>query len=165
MREAELCVTPIRVCTSVATSSATEVMQVSQARFCGTIALTILAFVLASGCNDVATIWSQEVPSPDGRWVATAQTVQGGGPGTAFLDTSVYVKQKSKAPTKVLGFDQQSARVVNLKMEWVTSTHLDVTYGLSEPSGRVSLYLQVVKIAGIEVTAHEVLSPPSKIPR
>lgn len=38
---------------------------------------------------------------------------------------------------------------MNLKMEWVTPTHLNVTYGASSrPRDHVSLDFQVVKIGG-----------------
>jgi hypothetical protein len=42
---------------------------------------------------------------------------------------------------------------MNLKMEWVTPTHLEVTYGESgRPGDHVSLDFQVVKCAGIDIS-------------
>jgi hypothetical protein len=44
-------------------------------------------------------------------------------------------------------------RTMNLKMEWVTPTHLEVTYGESgRPGDHVSLDFQVVKCAGIDIS-------------
>jgi hypothetical protein len=46
---------------------------------------------------------------------------------------------------------------MNLKMEWVTPTHLDVTYGASaRPGDHVDLDFQVVKCAGIDISVREI---------
>ena len=54
---------------------------------------------------------------------------------------------------------------MNLKMEWLTPTHLEVTY---RPSGRpgdhVDLDFQVVKIVGIDVTVRNLSNPSVKAP-
>jgi hypothetical protein len=77
-----------------------------------------------------------------------------GGPGTAYDATTAYLKwnKGSQPPTQVLVFSHQYA-TMNLKMEWVTPTHLEVTYGESgRPGNHVSLDLQVVKCAGIDIS-------------
>jgi hypothetical protein len=108
----------------------------------------VLAFgvcILVAGCRDIAR-------SPDGHWVATARTQQWGGPGTAYDATSVFLKQGSQPPTQILGFSHQYA-TMNLKMTWVTPAHLEVTYGPSErPGDHVSVDLQVVRIAGVDIS-------------
>jgi hypothetical protein len=112
------------------------------------------------GCHDVAMTWSAEAQSPDGRWVATARSQQWGGPGTAYDATTVYLKQieASKSPTQVLVFSHQYA-TMNLKMEWVTPTHLDVRYGpSSRPGDRVTLDFQVAKISGVDISVEDDLS-------
>jgi hypothetical protein len=119
--------------------------------------LTISVCVVASGCNDVATTWSAEAQSPDGRWLATARSQQWGGPGTAYDATTVYLKPigGSQPPTQVLVFSHQYA-TMNLKMAWVTPTHLDVTYGASTKTGdRVSLDFQAVKYAGVDISVRD----------
>jgi hypothetical protein len=91
------------------------------------IALVIIGVcVLGSGCRDTATTWSGEASSPDGHWLATARSQQWGGPGTAYDATTVYLKwnKGSQPPTQVLVFSHQYA-TMNLKMEWVTPTHLE----------------------------------------
>jgi hypothetical protein len=106
------------------------------------------------GCKDVATTFSAEARSPDGHWLATARSQQCGGPGTAYDATSVFLQPAdgSKPPTQVLGFSHEYA-TMNLKMEWITSKHLNVTYGPSaKPGDHVSLDFQVVKCGGIEIS-------------
>lgn len=111
--------------------------------------------VLIGGCHDVATTWSAETQSPDGHWVASARSQQWGGPGTAYDATSVYLKRLAgtpKSPTQVLVFSHQYA-TMNLRMDWVTPTHLDVRYGpSSRPGDRVTLEFQVAKIDGVDIS-------------
>ena len=113
--------------------------------------------IVEGGCQDVATTWSAEARSPDGRWLATARTQQWGGPGTAYDATTVSLKSldTSRSPTQVLVFSHQYA-TIDLKMQWLDSTHLDVTYGPSQrPGDHVSIDLQIVKVSGIEISARE----------
>jgi hypothetical protein len=119
--------------------------------------------VLGDGCQDVATTWSAEARSPDGNWLATARTQQWGGPGTAYDATTVYLEQvkTSQPPTQVLLFSHQYP-TMNLKMEWVTPTHLDVTYGVStRPGDQLSLDFQVAKISGIDISVQAMPSAAS----
>jgi hypothetical protein len=130
------------------------------------------ACVLASGCNEAPTIWETEVPSPDGRWIASACTIQNGGFGSAHIDTIVFLKQSnvSKPPTEVLGFNchgpaprpyvldnANAGGTIDLSMKWVTPSHLAVTY-----NGRAGeLDFQVVKIAAINITVRDLSSEPT----
>ncbi len=130
-------------------------------------AITIIIFgacVLALGCHDVATTWSSEVRSPDGLWIATARSEQWGGPGTAYDATTVYLKSTkgSKSPTQVLLFSHQYA-TMNLKMEWLTATHLEVTYGASaQPGDRVSLDFQAVKYDDVNISVRDLSNQTRK---
>jgi len=130
----------------------------SRSAICAAIILIIIAVcVLGSGCQNVGTTWSAEVRSPDGLWLATARSQQWGGPGTAHDATNVYLKwiKGSQPPTQVLGFSHQYA-TMNLKMEWLTPTHLEVTYGVSARSGdHVSLDFQAVKCGGIDISVRD----------
>jgi hypothetical protein len=120
-----------------------------------TISLIVLwvCVVLGVGCRqDVQTIWSAEARSPDGLWLATAHTVQHFGPGTAGIVTSVYLKRTndSNSPTEILGFfhdEKDSSNTINLTMQWLTDSHLDVTY-----NGHATLDLQTVKFGGIDIS-------------
>jgi hypothetical protein len=118
--------------------------------------------VLASGCDAPQTIWSAEARSPDGSSLATARTVQFSGPGNAGLYTSVYLKRTtySNPAEEILLFDennvtQSDAAKLNLVMKWETPSRLSVTY-----NGRVAtLDFQVVKYAGIDISARDLSSP------
>jgi len=123
--------------------------------------------VLGSGCQDVATIWTAEARSPDGYWLASASTVQHGGPGTAGIITSVYLKRTnvSQSPMEVLGFScngpaSRPGGTINLTMKWVTPSHLEVAY-----DGHPDLYFQVVKIGGIDISVRDLSKDPGLGPR
>jgi hypothetical protein len=116
---------------------------------------------LGSGCQDVATIWTAEARSPDGRWLASAHTEQHGGPGTAGVVTIVYLNRTnvSESPQAVLSFfhdsslPSQSGQTINLTMKWATPTHLEVTY-----NGHADLSFQVVKYGGVDISVRDLSS-------
>jgi hypothetical protein len=114
----------------------------------------LVAAVLAvtAGCSNPQTTWSAEAPSPDSQWVALARTEQWSGPGNAYNGTVVYLEPRgSKERTTILGFDHDFPRM-NLRMIWLTSTHLQVLYG-PQAGDSVSLDFQAVKAAGsVEIT-------------
>ncbi len=113
--------------------------------------------LLMSGCEHVATTWSAEARSPDGRWLATARSQHWGGPGTTFDATTVYLKWTKgwQAPMRVLAFSHYYP-TMNLKMEWTTPTHLDVTYGENaRPGGRVRVDFQVVKYGNVDISLRD----------
>lgn len=137
-------------------------------RACKYIRLLIIAgSLLMLGCQDVGTTWSAEVPSPDGQFVASARTQQWGGPGTAYDATTVDLRRvgSSPAPMEILEFSHQYSRM-NLEMNWLTPTHLEVAYGPStKPGDQVSLDFQVVKIAGIDVSVRNLSDQKVKAPQ
>lgn len=120
--------------------------------------LLIIVGICASvfGCRDSAVIWSAKSWSPDGRFLAIARTEQFGGPGTAGVETSVYLKQDSQAPVEILELSNESAYpagVTNVTMNWLTASHLELTY-----KGHASLNFQVVKCAGIDISVRDLSS-------
>jgi hypothetical protein len=122
--------------------------------------------ILSNSCQNPVTTWSAEARSPDGYWLATARSQQWSGPGNAYDATSVYLKRTnaSEDPIEILGFSHQYA-TMNLKMEWVTPRHLEVTYGASiNPGDQVDLYFQAVKCAGIEISVRELSRETTNIP-
>jgi hypothetical protein len=108
--------------------------------------LLILGAAIWSGCvsKKGLTVWTLEVPSPDGKWVAIADTVQNGGFGSAYIATSVYLRRtrSSREATTMLELSCQgqiphpyaldnSANAggsVHLAVQWLDSSHLHVTY-------------------------------------
>jgi hypothetical protein len=132
----------------------------------GMLLLIVGLCIWGSGCQDVATTWSAEVPSPGGHWLATARSQQWGGPGTAYDATTVFLKPSkgTQPPTQVLAFSHQYATMY-LKMDWITPTHLDVTYAAStRPNDHVSLDFQAVKCDDVEITVREIPSGTSNAP-
>lgn len=125
--------------------------------------ITIGVCILLCGCGPTTT-WSAEVRSPDGDWLAVARSEQWSGPGNAYDATTVCLKRPkgSQPPMQVLGFSHQYA-TMNLKMEWVTPTHLHVTYGESaRPGDHVILDFQVVKCAGIDISVQYLSGDPTE---
>jgi hypothetical protein len=132
--------------------------------------LNSAALVIIGGClrgcawHDYATTWSAEARSPDGLWVATAESVQNGGPGTAYDSTAVYLRQSGQKPAEILGFSHQYA-TINLHMKWLTPAHLEVTYGPSgRPGDTVNVDFQAVKFAAVEISLRYVPPEASKQP-
>jgi hypothetical protein len=100
---------------------------------------TVVSVVLGlglvlGGCGpDSASVWSGEAKSPSGRWVSTAITTQNGGPGTASVDTAVYLRwsASSAPPTLILALSNETAYPIGItavKMTWLTEGQLDLGY-------------------------------------
>ncbi len=116
--------------------------------------ITAALGLLLYGCHNPITTWSEESPSPDGLWLATAHTDQFSGPGNAGLVTRVELKRLRghKQTIEILLFDFQAATPdkARVTMKWLTPTHLDVTY-----AGNAALDFQVVKCAGIDISVRD----------
>jgi hypothetical protein len=89
------------------------------------------------------TVWKEDFPSPDGRWIATAAAFQRGGFGTAAITTGVDLRRSGEtAKVNVLGLncsgpmnrpyvlDNSANRggSVDLKIIWLDATHLRLTF-------------------------------------
>jgi hypothetical protein len=115
----------------------------------------------ASGCRGEDTIWTAEAPSPDGRWLASASTVETSGFGTGDIETDVFLKwtKDSKSPEHLLGFvhDPKSvSKTINLSMKWDSPSHLEVTY-----DGHATVDLQVVKYGDVDISLRDVSKEPN----
>jgi hypothetical protein len=93
--------------------------------------------------------------SPDSRWVATARTDQNGGPGTASVQTTVYLglAGKPSRALEVLGLSNESAYpvgITSVRMAWVSPTHLNITYG-----EKAALEFQAIQYAGITISVEK----------
>jgi hypothetical protein len=114
-----------------------------------------ISVVLAGCSSNSASIWSGEAKSPSGRWVATATTKQTGGPGTASVDTAVYLRWSASSwpPTLVLGLSNETAYplgITAVRMSWVTEDHLDLGYC----EGAVGF--QAIKAGGnVDISTHQ----------
>jgi hypothetical protein len=108
---------------------------------------------LASGCSDSAIVWSGESQSPDKHFVAKARTEQYSGPGTAGVFTTVYLKQGAQSPVMILSLSNESAYpagITAVNMNWITPSHLSVTY-----KGHATIDFQAIKCAGVEISVDE----------
>lgn len=133
-----------------------------------------LACLVPVACGRAPVVWRADLPSPDGVWLASAETTQNGGFGSAHIDTLVYLNQRGthQAATEVLGFscagpvphpyvlDNVANRggTIDLRMEWLSPSHLRITY-----RGNPDLELQVVKFAGVEITVQGPVSAPIRL--
>lgn len=117
--------------------------------------LVLLVCVSTLGCREApTTTWSAQSRSPDGSWLAIARSEQGGGLGGAYDVTTVSLKRVNgpQPPTQVLLFSHEYP-TMNLKMEWLAPTHLNVTYGPSaRPGDHADLNFQAVKCAGVDIS-------------
>jgi hypothetical protein len=97
------------------------------------------------------TIWSTAVQSPDGRWLAMAVTKQHSGPGNALLQTTVLLRRTkgSKEPIEIMLFTQDD-KFIDLKLVWLTGSHLEVTY--KQPA---TIDFQVVKCGGVDISVRD----------
>jgi hypothetical protein len=83
--------------------------------------------LLLAGCGpDQSTVWSTNATSPNGQLVASARKVTGGGFGSAYAFTAVYLAQGSQSPgVRVLQFGDPfgCGKVV---LHWVSNSQLSV---------------------------------------
>ena len=131
------------------------------------IALDGIGCLVTPGCHNVTTTWSAKVRSPDGQWIAIARTQQTVEIAGEDYYTTVNLQPLgvSQAPTEILEFSHQYVRM-NLKMKWLTPSHLEVVYGpSSKPWDHVDVDFQVVKIAGIEVSIRNLSNPNAEAPQ
>ncbi|MGA9884871.1 MAG: hypothetical protein WBQ34_14235 [Candidatus Acidiferrales bacterium] len=130
-------------------------MRNSTVRTVAIFLFTVIVGLGIPGCGGEATIWSTQLRSPDGRWLASAKTVENSGFGTGSLATYVYLKwtNGSQAPENILLLihdPNSSSRTINLSMKWVTPSHLDVSY-----NGSARVDFQVVKYGDVDISLHD----------
>jgi hypothetical protein len=123
------------------------------------------------GCSGLhnSTVWRQEFPAPDGRWIAIAHTEQDGGFGSADIETGVDLKRSDSTvnqgkPTNILEIScngpvphvytldnkANAGGTVGLTLKWLTAHHLEMTY-----DGSGSLNFQVVRLADVDISLHD----------
>jgi hypothetical protein len=125
------------------------------------ILLLILGVCISlSSCDGPKVNWSAESRSPDGKLIATARTIQTSGIGTGNPGTFVYLNWTtgSQSPTIILAFHDgpDEPGGMNVGMNWVTPTHLELTY-----KGRRALDFQAVKCDGVDISVRDLASTMS----
>src|SRR5882757_4968540 len=58
---------------------------------CVLIPVVLCALVFGCGTRDDRVVWKSQTQSPDGLWLAQADTVQNGGFGSAEIHTTVFL--------------------------------------------------------------------------
>ena len=114
-----------------------------------------LTCIAITFCSTPATIWSAQFESPDGVWIGTAHTKEWAGPGTAAVETYVFLKQarSSQPPQLIAQLDNESMwpkGITNIEMTWLTPSHLEVGY-----RGHATISFQAVKIADLEISIRD----------
>jgi hypothetical protein len=109
--------------------------------------ICLLFCLLATGCEQ-KPVWSTQVTSPDGKWVASARTTATGGFGTGDIMTSVFLTwtSGSKSSFEIMKFDKSNP---DLTITWASPSHLDITY-----NGNAEIWLQVVRYGKVDITLH-----------
>jgi len=111
--------------------------------------LILGALFLFSGCK-AAPRWTTESRSPDGRMVAKAEAFTNSGfaaPGSST--TVVYLKQTtgSQKAMLIFAFSEGSPDGMQVKMDWLSPSHLELTY-----EGQRTIDFQAVRYAGVDIS-------------
>jgi hypothetical protein len=88
--------------------------------------------------------------------IATARTIQTSGIGTGAPGTFVYLNwtKGSQSPTIILAFhDGPDEPGMNVGMNWLTPTHLELTY-----RGRRALDFQAVRCDDVDISVRDLAS-------
>jgi len=87
-----------------------------------------LAYLLG-GCKDSEIVKKEKIKSPDGRWTARMEIEQFGGPGTAGLQTHVYLVRTNTGdePIEILLLNDETMSTAQVQMQWQNNRHLDVS--------------------------------------
>lgn len=125
------------------------------------VSLVVIPLCVAGCSSGPTTTWATEARSPSKRWLATARSEQWGGMGTAYDATTVSVSGNgSQPPQDVLTFSHEYA-TMRLTMKWIDDSHLLVQYAESgKPGDQVTLDFQVVRYAGITISAQRIGKVP-----
>ncbi len=111
--------------------------------------------IAVSGCKSSRKIWSAEARSPDGNMLASARTDARSGFGTGYIGTVVYLNRinGSQPPMEILRLSddyEMPSEEISVEMNWLTSTHLQLTY-----KGHRTLVLQAVKCEGVDISVRD----------
>lgn len=133
----------------------------------------LVGFVLLAGCGRNAnspsnsTIWSTQAVSPNGKLIASAQTMQTGGFGNASMATIVSLRQPwEKHSMVVLSFDDNDIPSLPVGdtavgLYWLTNSRLCVTYGQN-----VGILFKAIKALGTSISIEQAASgQPAKLCR
>jgi hypothetical protein len=122
----------------------------------------LVLLVSLAGCikGGSETTWAAESRSPDGKRVASAFTIEQSGFGTGWVQTTVYVNwTRGKQPKMLILAFSDGPSVpggMNVGMNWLSPTHLELTY-----KGERPLDFQAVKAGGVDISVRVLPSEAS----
>jgi len=117
------------------------------------IALIGVSLALVSCREPNETTWSIQSSSSDQAWLASAHSEHTNhGFGGESVWTTVETKQNipNSKPVEVLLFEEGPDSVHDLKMNWPSPDHLDITY-----RGNPPITFQAIKAFGKDVTVEK----------
>lgn len=126
--------------------------------------LAVTVLLTNGACGGPAVIWSSQVSSPNGRWLALAECKQYSGPGNDYLETIVRIRgiDNPKSIMTIADFNCQECAVphpyahdnianagglIGLKMKWSAPNHLLITY-----RDNPNIVLEVARLWGIHIS-------------
>jgi hypothetical protein len=124
------------------------------------VPLVLLVFLAGCIKGGSETTWSAESRSPDGKRVASAFTIEQSGFGTGGGGTDVYLNFTTGSQSKLLILAFSDGPSVpggmNVGMNWLSPTHLELTY-----KGQRPLDFQAVKCYGVDISVRDLASAAS----
>ena len=113
-----------------------------------------ICLIALTACKSATeTSWTAQSKSPDGAFIAVSHTENTDGPGINAQYTEVEMRQTfdGAKPVTILTLDEGGEPVKNLTMNWVSPSHLHVSYG-----GNPTVLFEAVKAFGLDVSVQQV---------
>lgn len=127
------------------------------------VSFFLVAVCLAtSSCANSEQTWLAQARSPDGKFIATARTLQPGGWGTGSPpETSVDLNWTagSQKPAEILQFVGEVDQPDDMKvgMVWLSPTQLEITY-----KAKCIIQFQAVRCFNVDISPREAAEAPSR---
>jgi hypothetical protein len=136
----------------------TSIRDQSVRRILGLIALALLSVTLL-GCGP-KTVWSTQVVSPNGQWIAAARTEVWSGPGVGTVESTIYLARSDKPRdfTDVVSYPEGPANP-HPQIAWESDDELVVR--VRNPA---TVDLQMIKLANIRIRLEALPNSASAAP-
>ncbi len=143
---------------SLRLSAQFDAVSVGERSFARVTVLLVFATLVCS-CGDTSTVWTAESRSPDGKTLVRARTVQPSGIGTGDFGTFADLNWTvgSQPPVVILAFAEgpNEPGGMNVGMNWLTPTHLELTY-----KGARTIDFQAIKWHGVDISVRDLSAGP-----
>ena len=131
------------------------------------------ALMFGCGPRDDLVVWKAQTQSPDGLWLAKADTVQNGGFGNAEIHTNVVLESKNTKAARqqvlvvecdgpmphpyTLDNNANKGGCIGLTMTWPTSKQLHLRY---ETRPGTNVVFQAVRFGDVDITVEPSVGEP-----